>query len=125
MSTAPPVPTRTHTSVLTRFPFVHDSCGEAGRGPPCGKTVKLLAAVESRLATLSATSTTPDDGTPATPSTFTDRVWPAPIALPEDRVSSTRPGGNAWNSTRAVGVTADVFVTAPAPAEFVAATENL
>src|SRR5947209_18980867 len=125
MSTAPPVPTRTHTSVLTRFPFVHDSCGEAGRGPPCGKTVKLLAAVESRLATLSATSTTPDDGTPPTPRTFTDRVLPGPIAPPVLCVSRTRVGGSAWNRTRAVGVTAAVCAAAPLPAELVAVTENV
>ena len=68
--------------------------------------MKLLAAVESTLATLRATSTTPEDGTPPTPSTFSVRVFPAPIAPPVECVSRTRAGGNAWNSTRAVGVTA-------------------
>src|SRR5206468_4251918 len=65
-STAPPEPTRTHTKVLTRWALTHDSCGEAGRGPPCGETVKLLAAVESTLATLRATSTTTEHRRPST-----------------------------------------------------------
>src|SRR3954452_16491937 len=95
-STVPPAPTRTQTRVLTRCPFAQESCGDAGRGPLCGKTVKLLAAVESTLTTLSATSTTPDDGTPPTPSTFTERVSPAASAPPEECVSSTRAGGKAW-----------------------------
>src|SRR5690349_1843425 len=108
-STAPPNPTLTHTSVLTRCPWTHDSCGDAGCGPPCGKTVKLLAAVESTLTMLRATSTTPDDGTPPTPTTFTDRVFPAPIAPPVACVSRTRVSGSRRNRTRAVGVTAFVL----------------
>ena len=53
------------------------------------------------------------------------RVFPAPIAPPVECVSRTRAGGNAWNSTRAVGVTADVFAAPPLPAELVAVTENV
>src|SRR3954465_14376294 len=122
---APPEPTRTHTMVLTRWALTQDSCGEAGRGPPCGKTVKLLAAVESTLTTLRATSTTPEDATPPTPTTLTARVCPAPPGPPVEWVSTTRAVGNEWKSTRAVGVTADVLAADPVPAELVAATENV
>src|SRR3954471_381698 len=124
-SMAPPEPTRTHTRVLTRWALTHDGCREAGWGPPCGKTVKLLAAVESTLTMLSPTSTTPEDGTPPTPTTFTDRVFPAPIAPPVACVSSTRVSGSRRNRTRAVGVTAAVFAAAPVPAVLVAVTKNV
>src|SRR6185437_4379890 len=87
-------------------------------------TTRPLVAVESRLTTSRATSTTPLDGTPATPVTRTARATPAFNAPPEERVSMTRVGGSGWKTTRADGVTGALDVAGPVPAVLEATTEK-
>ena len=89
--TLPPAPTFATTRLATVSPAPKFRFDANGRTTPAGNTVAQPAADGPVTVTFNTTASTPDNGTPPTPTTDTSNVPPAPTG-DEPRVSAIRAG---------------------------------